>query len=158
MATTRPRTIVVGYDGSACAREALAEAAALVGTRRGGKIYAVHAREHAPPVTTSRWRELLEADHDAKGRSILDAILLEGNDELADLDWEARLADGSPPDAILAVAHEVGADMVVVGSHGYGPVSALLGSVSHALLRAADLPVLVIPPRALSPAAHGAGD
>lgn len=76
----------------------------------------------------------------------IDAILLEGNDELGDANWQARLAAGHPAQAILGVAHEVGADHVVVGSHGYGPVSALLGSVSDELLRISDLPVMVIPP------------
>jgi nucleotide-binding universal stress UspA family protein len=149
-----PRTIVVGYDGSESSRQAVAEAAALAGGE-GGRIVVVHARDHAAPVTTSRWRELLEAEHEAEGRAILDAILLEGSDELADTDWETRLAAGRPAEALVQVAREVGADLIVVGSHGYGPVSSLLGSVSHELLRISDRPVTVLPPGCLARSASG---
>ena len=40
----------------------------------------------------------------------------------------------SPKDAIVEEAERWGADLIVVGSHGYrGPERALLGSVSHAV-------------------------
>lgn len=135
--------IVVGYDGSNAARAAVRHA---VGAANGGRVVVVHAYETPPPQLTSRWRELLAHEHAEQAQSVLDAILLEGNDELADANWEARLAPGHAAPAILGVAHEVGADAIVVGSHGYGPMSALLGSVSHELLRISDLPVTVIPP------------
>jgi nucleotide-binding universal stress UspA family protein len=136
-------TIVVGYDGSEPAREAVRQAVRLA---HGGRVVVVHAYDAAPPHLSARWQELLEQDHRERAQAVLDAILLEGNDELADAQWEARLAPGAPADAILAVAHEVDADTIVVGSHGYGAMSALLGSVSHDLLRRSDRPVTVIPP------------
>ena len=138
-------TIVVGYDGSPPARNAVRHAIRLAD---GGKIFIVHAYDAPPPQLSGRWRELLEHDHVERAQSVLDAILLEGNGELASADWEARLAPGRPAEAIVAVAREVDADTIVVGSHGYGALTALLGSVSHDLLRIADRPVTVIPPRA----------
>lgn len=136
-------TVIVGYDGSAQARAAIRHAVSIA---QGGRVIAVHAYEAPPPQLTSRWRELLEHDHVERAQAVLDAILLEGNGELADANWEARLAQGHPARALIGVAHEVDADGIVVGSHGYGPVSALLGSVSHELLRISDVPVTVIPP------------
>jgi nucleotide-binding universal stress UspA family protein len=138
-------TIVVGYDGSAPAREAVRHAVTLA---EGGRIVLVHAYDAPPPTLSDRWRELLAHDHVERAQSVLDAILREDNDALAGADWEARLAPGSPAEAILGVAQEVDADTIVVGSHGYGPMSALLGSVSHELLHIADRPVAVIPPGA----------
>jgi nucleotide-binding universal stress UspA family protein len=45
-------------------------------------------------------------------------------------------------------------DLLVLGSRGYGPIrSALLGSVSRALVPSSACPVVVLPR-----AAHGAGD
>jgi nucleotide-binding universal stress UspA family protein len=42
--------------------------------------------------------------------------------------------DGSPKSAILEEAETFGADLIVVGSHGYGAVDRfMLGSVSHAV-------------------------
>jgi nucleotide-binding universal stress UspA family protein len=48
--------------------------------------------------------------------------------------------------AIIEHADEVGASAIVMGSRGLtGLKSALLGSVSHAVLQHADLPVVVVP-------------
>ena len=145
-------TIVVGYDGSAHARAAVRHA---VDVAQGGRVVVVHAYDAPPPQLTSRWRELLEHDHVERAQSVLDAILLEGNDELVDANWEARLAPGHPAQAILDLAHEVNADQIVVGSHGYGPVRALLGSVSHELVRISDVPVTVSPPACAARVAAG---
>jgi nucleotide-binding universal stress UspA family protein len=46
----------------------------------------------------------------------------------------SAVLEGNPPEAILDEAERWGADLVVVGSHGYGPVKRrLLGSVSQAV-------------------------
>jgi nucleotide-binding universal stress UspA family protein len=55
--------------------------------------------------------------------------------------------------AILAVADELDADAIVLGTRGLtGIRSMLLGSVSHAVVQHADRPVIVVP----SPAVAGA--
>lgn len=47
---------------------------------------------------------------------------------------------------IAAIAEEVGADLIVVGTHGYGRVAGLLiGSVTQGLLHAGVCPVLAVP-------------
>jgi nucleotide-binding universal stress UspA family protein len=49
-------------------------------------------------------------------------------------------------EAIIAEAADVGASAIVIGSRGLtGLKSVLLGSVSHAVLQHADLPVIVAP-------------
>ncbi|MGZ4398787.1 MAG: universal stress protein [Gaiellaceae bacterium] len=66
---------------------------------------------------------------------------------------EAELATGRPADAILDLARERGADMIVVGSHGRGFVDRILcGSVSAELVKRADRPVLVARPPEYLPA------
>ena len=139
-------TIVAGYDGSPSSRAAIAHAVTLAA---GGRVVVVHAHEAAPEHLNARWREVLDADHVDRAREVLDEILLDENQELGGARWEARLEPGDPADAILRVAEEVGAEALVVGSHGYGALSSLLGSVSHELLRRADRPVTVIPLRAV---------
>ena len=55
------------------------------------------------------------------------------------------VARGEPAKRILAVASEVGADMVCLGSTGKGAVErALLGSVSQRVVRTSDVPVLTV--------------
>jgi nucleotide-binding universal stress UspA family protein len=49
-----------------------------------------------------------------------------------------------PADALVELSEDV--DLLVCGSRGYGPLRAvLMGSVSHALMRRAHCPVLVVP-------------
>ena len=56
---------------------------------------------------------------------------------------------------ILVVAADLGAEVIVLGTRGRGSVkSALLGSVSHAVLHHADRPALVIPSSALAERRH----
>src|SRR5512133_730239 len=109
--------VVVGYDGSPTARAAVTHAVALA---KGDRVVVVHAHHEPPARITTRWRELLSAETAEHGQAVLDAILLEGNDELAEANWEARLVEGPAAEALLRVADEVGADVVVTGSHGYG--------------------------------------
>ena len=135
-------TIVAGYDGSPSSRAAVAHAITLAA---GGRVVVVHAHEAAPEHLNARWREVLDADHLERARAVLDEILLDDNADLAGARWEGRLEPGDPADAILRIVEEVGAEALVVGSHGYGPLASLLGSVSHELVRRADRPVTVIP-------------
>ena len=55
---------------------------------------------------------------------------------------------GDPGDMIVSAAEAEKVDMVLVGSHGRGPVGRLfLGSVSEHVVRNAPCPVLVVRPR-----------
>jgi nucleotide-binding universal stress UspA family protein len=59
-----------------------------------------------------------------------------------------HLREGSPPQEIAAEA-EAGADLLVMGSRGYGAFGrVMLGSVSSDVLRHAPCPVLIAPPAA----------
>ena len=143
----RPR-IVVGYDGSEAARQAVAYAATRAGAR--GKIWVVHC--YGPPpdwLGAPNYERLLE-DHQARGKAILDALVLEGGDELVDTDYELELVDGKPAEAVTKVAQVRDADEIVIGSRGFGRLRSALGSVSLETLHLADRPVVVIPQRAAS--------
>lgn len=57
-----------------------------------------------------------------------------------------HLGDGGPLQALEAKAKEIGADFVILGSHGHGVVAALLlGSVAEGMVRKAIVPTLVVP-------------
>ncbi len=62
------------------------------------------------------------------------------------------LPDDSVAHGILAAADRVGADMIVMGTHGRTGLSRLvLGSVAEAVLRRAAVPVLVVPLAVVEP-------
>jgi nucleotide-binding universal stress UspA family protein len=53
--------------------------------------------------------------------------------------------EGFPPDALLDTAEEIGAELIVLGTHGRGEVSSfLLGSTGHRVLAHASADVLVV--------------
>ena len=59
--------------------------------------------------------------------------------------WEVEVATGHPADAIVRVAQEGGADLIVMGTHGRtGLQHVLLGSVAEKVVRLAPCPVLTV--------------
>ena len=61
------------------------------------------------------------------------------------IDVEYRAREGEIPDEILEAAHETGADLIVMGTHGRTGMDWLLsGSVATAVLRQARCPVLAL--------------
>jgi nucleotide-binding universal stress UspA family protein len=64
------------------------------------------------------------------------------------IDAEAFLVQGPTVDTILDRLEHLGADLLVLGSHGHGALHRmLLGSVSRGVLRRTTRPVLVVPAR-----------
>uniref|UniRef100_A0A7N2L5D7 UspA domain-containing protein n=1 Tax=Quercus lobata TaxID=97700 RepID=A0A7N2L5D7_QUELO len=58
---------------------------------------------------------------------------------------ETRIEHGDPRDVICQMTERLGADMLVMGSHGYGLVKrALLGSVSNHCAQNVKCPVLIV--------------
>lgn len=56
-----------------------------------------------------------------------------------------RLLEGDPTEQILKVAVEVGADVIVMATHGTsGLTRLLLGSVAESVMRKAECPVLTV--------------
>jgi nucleotide-binding universal stress UspA family protein len=62
--------------------------------------------------------------------------------ELSGLPVARRLEEGDPASTIVAVAREIGADLIVMATHGHGPFRRfILGSVTAKVLHDADCPV-----------------
>ncbi|WP_372422258.1 universal stress protein [Salinarimonas chemoclinalis] len=65
--------------------------------------------------------------------------------ESAGVTVEARIADAPPAQAIVEIAREEGADLLVIGSRGLGRLQGLiLGSVSQKVVHDAPCAVLVV--------------
>jgi len=133
-------TIVVGVDGSAHAARALAQAGDLA-ERTGAQIIAVHATHgtqtdaSVQPLATRR-RSLPDLLEDW-----CTPLHVRGLD-----DHESVIVEGDARTALVEVADERGADLLVIGSRGLGPVTKLvLGSVASSLIHHSHIPVTVVP-------------
>ena len=141
-------TIVVGTDGSETAGEAVRQAVELA-SMVGGRLEIVSAYE---PVPGSRLRN--EAQHvppdvqwTINPREDVDATLAGAAAvaEAAGVPAAVHARQGDPADAILDVAEETGADLVVVGNKGMtGAKRFLLGSVPNKISHHAPCGVLII--------------
>jgi nucleotide-binding universal stress UspA family protein len=140
--------IVVGTDGSETAGEAVRQAVELA-SQVGATLEIVSAYE---PVASSRLREegrqapadvewMVHAREDVN--ATLEAAAESARDAGVDVKIFAR--QGDPADAILDVAEETGADLIVVGNKGMtGAKRFLLGSVPNKISHHAPCSVLII--------------
>ena len=138
-------TILVAVDGSDLAREAAATALGLLGPDHTRELVAAVSPHDGPDagVLGRLDRPLLSAEVIADHRRDAEAHALDVGRAL-DLTGEVRVVTGEPGPVICETAAQVGADLVVVGSHGRGSVErVLLGSVSRHVLEHAPCPVLV---------------
>jgi nucleotide-binding universal stress UspA family protein len=142
------RSIVVGTDGSDTASEAVRQAVDLA-KATGAKLELVSAYE---PVSNQRLREESnQVPEDMQWmvnpREDVDATL-DGATELAEqagVEVEKFARQGDPADAILDVAEETKADLIIVGNKGMtGARRFLLGSVPNKVSHHAPCSVLII--------------
>jgi nucleotide-binding universal stress UspA family protein len=135
--------IVVGYDGSPSARAALRLA---VDRASSGKLFIVHGYDAPADFWGSEHYDLALQTALARGEELLERA----ESEVGDVDHELELIPGRAADVIASVAETRGADEIIVGTRGYGPLRGVaLGSVAHALLHQATCPVTVIPDAAV---------
>jgi nucleotide-binding universal stress UspA family protein len=136
----RLRVAAVGFDGMAESYAALDEAAKLA-TKFGGSLRVIGV---ATPVPAMGAGAAAQAGGEA-GPDFQTQI----NRAVSDLPPELRALPvyerGDPVQKLLEAA-EMGVDLLVLGSRGFGPVMRLLiGSVSSRVIREAPCPVLVVP-------------
>jgi nucleotide-binding universal stress UspA family protein len=135
-------TLVLGYDGSDCAKAAL-QAAVESAKAFGDRIVVAFGAGVYPIGEDSDHLRLVHKMGADWAEEALAAIRAAGV-----ADAETAVVDARPVEALLRVADERGARMIVVGTHGEHPLAgAVLGSVPHKLLHLSNVPVLVVPAR-----------
>ncbi len=109
----------------------------------GAELYLVHAIEHMSSYGA--------AYGVAAGADIEEMLLENASDSMKKLGSELALADdrqvikvGPARTIILEEADRIGADLVIVGSHGRHGIRLLLGSTANAVLHGAACDVLAV--------------
>ncbi len=151
-----PKTykIVVGVDYSDQAAAAL-EAAMVLALERDGMIYALTVAEDGLPRPADLMEEVRQKFQD-EAQAALEAYVAEriANFESQGFKFNlkriaAAVDFGTPAKAIVALAKEVDADLIIVGTHSRKGISRLVvGSVAEGTVKQAPCPVLVMRPKA----------
>ncbi len=140
--------IVVGTDGSETASEAVKQAADLA-KQIGAELDIVSAFEPVPKARLREEETDAPADiaHTISPNEDVEALLAEAANGVEDQGVKANTfaRQGDPADAILDVAEENKADLLVVGNKGMsGAKRFLLGSVPNKVSHHAPCSVLIV--------------
>ncbi len=133
--------LLVPVDFSNHSRAALRRAAEMIRIAGDGKLTLLSVVD--PPtsglrIQTSELHQQMEEDAMNRLREL-------AHEEVPDLQAvHLEVAAGRPADAICAQAAKLGADMIVISTHGRSGLSHyLIGSVAESVVRHATCPVLV---------------
>jgi nucleotide-binding universal stress UspA family protein len=133
--------ILAGFDGSVVAREAALWAAAEA-HGRGSPL--VLARSYERPI----WTDADPLPDDARAWHCDHSLRVLADECRAhhpDLRISGLIRAGHPGKALAGLATKLDADLVVIGSRGYGPIARLvLGSTAADLVHLMDRPVVVV--------------
>jgi len=155
-ADTRRGPVLIAFDGSEQAKAAIVEAARVLGVDRPAVVLTVRAPVESfefaglgggttlDPATVSAMQET--AENEAAARAEEGAELARE----AGFAAEARVEVGATPwQEIVAVADDLDADVIAIGSRGRTGLSkVLLGSVASAVAQHSRRSVLIVHPEA----------
>lgn len=147
-----PRTWLVAFDFSDLAKAALEHGRTLLAALGPGRLYVVYV--HAP---ASDGAGIDIASVGPEFGKHEDIVMREADQQLhaylselppvpgGPLVYEHQVVSGRPADKVVAIADQLGADQIVLASHGRrGLERFFLGSVAERVLRLAHCAVLVV--------------
>lgn len=137
------KQVLIATDGSPSAEEAV-EVGLELAKEQGADVTFVHVTEpeefhggRSGTVPITHTEEIDESE-----TALKDAAQAAEN---AGVSYALERISGETVDTIVALADQKNADLIVLGSRGRNALAtALLGSVSHGVLRHASRPVLVV--------------
>lgn len=142
------KTILAPVDFSSVTERVIAEAAALARSFDGRIVLLNITQPIAIGADTAGFVENVDELNEAAARDAARKLAaLEDGLEAAFLKADSVQLTGVPAVLISEQAKQLGADYIVMGSHGHTAFYDLLvGSTASAVLKRAPCPVLVVPP------------
>jgi nucleotide-binding universal stress UspA family protein len=140
--------VLVGIDFSEHSGSVLRAAADIAGPA-GSELHLVHVLSSALLGTSRADRELAFANELDRSRQELDRFAMQVASSVKRVAGHLRV--GQPDVEMAQLASDIGADLIVVGTHGRSGVDRLfLGSVAESLVRHAPCPVFTWRPKAVA--------
>jgi nucleotide-binding universal stress UspA family protein len=136
------RQVGIAYVDEPDGRAAL-EAADAIARAAAAQLRVLVVMRHRDHYATVK-PAVRMVDHEAPRRADAQATLARGLDASGNPSATGEVLDGEPSVALASASTDL--DLLVCGSRGFGPLRTwLLGGTSHALVRRAACPVLVVP-------------
>lgn len=148
------RSILVPLDRSAFGEQALPHALGLA-RRAGARLELLHVHvpqsyfdlpDSHPPVAGDEHRQAL-----GQGRTYLDGVARRAR-VAAPVETTCTVVEGLVPDAVCEAVARSNPDLVVLATHGRGPLSRLwLGGVAAGLIQSSPAPLMLVRPTGVVP-------
>lgn len=141
-----PVQVIVAYDFSPSAEEALMRGVDLACRAPQHVLHVVVAIDawNGFPIAPTEHVDYLYAERLQKMVTERLVAMFSGRATASEVQFYVHARIGKPANQILQLAHEIGADMVIIGSHGKTGVERfVLGSVSERIVREAHCAVIV---------------
>ncbi len=138
------KKILCAVDFSEASEEAVRYAAGLA-RQTGAELHLVHAFQ-IPMLALPDGAVLPSPEWTASASQKLQAGLKELSAPYTQLGVQTHLVDGQAHAEIERMVGEIGADLVVIGTHGRtGFAHLLMGSVAERIVRTSRVPVITVP-------------
>jgi nucleotide-binding universal stress UspA family protein len=139
-------TIVAGTDGSQSAERAVDKAAELAAAL-GATLHIVTSYSTNGAILAAAGGIAVPALHDDEARQEAEQIVARSSQRLADSGVEVRahVCAGEAAEALMTIADDQGAEMIVVGNRGMTGARRVLGSVPNRISHHARCGVLIVP-------------
>lgn len=155
------KNIMVSYDGSKESLDALKEAEEILATSPQMKLFIVQVASDAEieaPIDMGWYGTMTEYQtvdpavlaklHDRFMERMTQQLHDELDKAVADIpnpvEMQVTVQTVSVSDSLLDFAKHHDIDLIVMGCRGLGAIRGVLGSVSYAVLRSAEVPVLIV--------------
>lgn len=154
--------ILLPIDGSEASLDAVREALSLMRAGLRASVVLANVQEPATlyEMLLAHDPEVIEKVSAEAGLHLLQPALALVRE--AGVEHEIEVAKGDPAHTLVDIVERFACDLVVMGARGMGTLrSAMLGSVSHEVLHAAPVPVLIVkhqPPPEELPAEEEGGE
>jgi nucleotide-binding universal stress UspA family protein len=148
----RAPCLVAGHDATDSSRLAVSWAANELPS--GGRLVLVRSGRslHAPPSPLSSREERARV-----GQAIFEELLLDGDEQLLDLNLSTELSDEDPASALIGSAERHHADAIVIGYEPHSAAHRAVGVLTDQLLARSPVPVIAVPSSTVVSRGRGLG-
>jgi nucleotide-binding universal stress UspA family protein len=147
--------VVCATDLSDASRAAVAVANRLA-QQRDARLHLLHVVEnpfHQPWLTGAEGLDFAELLRNRVQSAEYQLGILAVTLTSVTLSPISTVVIGHPADEIVRYAQDYDADLIVIGTRGYGGIKrVLLGSIANRVMRQATCPVLIVPPHSMEAA------